>query len=148
MRFSYAAFHFTFVLVAVSACVSALVAVSRFLLGRLPFHSKLVAVSWCSLGRTSLYSSLVAASRCSLGHGFAPRAPARCAGSICGTQNLGSMCKLASLKQAHCLIPNFSVPRARRSDWGANPWPTLHREYCWGDLLGRGDQCTKTWRYG
>jgi hypothetical protein len=47
MRFSYAAFHFTFVLVAVSACFSALVAVL------------LVA------------SALVAISRCSVGHGLA-----------------------------------------------------------------------------
>jgi hypothetical protein len=59
--------------------------------------------------------------------------------SICGTPNLGAMCKLAALKQAHCLIPNLSVPRARRSDWGADPWHTLHREYLLCELHRRGE---------
>ena len=46
------------------------------------------------------------------------------------------MCKLAwRLKQAHCLIPNLSVPQARRPDWGATPRPALHREYWIGGLI-------------
>jgi hypothetical protein len=50
------------------------------------------------------------------------------------------MCKLACrLKQAHCLIPNLSVPQARRPDWGATPRPALHREYGFdGFICGQG----------
>jgi hypothetical protein len=79
--------------------------------------------------------ALVAVSRCSVGHGLAPRAPGP-SGKRLRYSKFGEAAELAALRQTPPLIPNFSVPRARRSDWGANPWPTLHREYGWGDWLG------------
>jgi hypothetical protein len=117
------------------------------------FHSLLVVVSWfgfsCApshscLGRCftvqrricapSFTSTLVAVSRCSVGHGFAPRAPGP-SGKRLRYSKFGEAAELAALRQTPPLIPNFSVPRARRSDGGANPWPTLHREYWLGELL-------------